>query len=121
LLKGDVRLDDVIISLSIPNLWVIPGRYENGSLLDQASSRQIEVMIDSVKDNNQNIIIVDLPPILAKDDTMAIASHLDGTILVVEEGSTQSDEVSRAAELLKQNNLIGCVLNKFSRYQVEFY
>lgn len=121
LLKGDVKLDDVIISLSIPNLWLIPGRYENGSLLDQASSHQIEAMIDNVKDNRQNIIIVDLPPILAKDDTMAIAAHLDGTILVVEEGSTKADEVARAAVLLKQNNLIGCVLNKFSRYEVEFY
>ncbi len=121
LLQGKVTLEEVVIEVSIPNLWLIPGRFENGSLLDQTSSRQIEALVNNLTDNDRNVVLVDLPPVLAKDDTLAIAAYLDGTILVVEEGSTKSDEVARSAELLKQHNLLGCVLNKYSQHNVEFY
>ncbi len=57
-------------------------------------------------------MIVDLPPVLGRDDTLAFTTHLDGILLVVEEGETKTEEVTRAMSLLKQCNVLGTVLNK---------
>ncbi len=121
LLTNDVGLQSAILKLNIPNLWLIPGRYENMSLLDQTNPNQIEELVHNLKISDRNLTIVDLPPVLSKDDTLALAACLDGIILVVQEGSTKSDEVSRSVELLKQGNLIGTVLNKYSRHQMTYY
>jgi len=121
MLKEGVELEDAVLRTNIPNLWIIPGGLEKDDMQDRVSTGPMELLINSLSDNNRNIVIVDLPPVLAKDDTMAIVGHLDATILVVEEGATKKDEVARAAELLKQNNLIGCVFNKFSRHQIAFH
>jgi capsular exopolysaccharide synthesis family protein len=121
LLKGDAGLPDAVLKLNIPNLWLIPGRFEGVSLLDSANSNRIESLVNNLTFSERNLVIFDLPPVLSKDDTLAIAACLDGIILVVEEGSTKSDEVSRSVELLKQGTLIGTVMNKYSRHQMTYY
>ena len=121
LLKGEVTLSEAVLKLNVPNLWLIPGRLEKISLLEQANPSRIEDLVKSLTFSERNLVIVDLPPVLSKDDTLAIAACLDGIILVVQEGSTKSNEVSRSVELLKQGNLIGTVMNKYSRHQMTYY
>lgn len=114
LLNGKVKLDDVIIRTRIPNLWFVTGRNSSDGLLDQSGWKRIKSLIQVFAANHRNIVVVDLPPVLVKEDAYSLAAHLDGIILVVDCGETTSDEVLRAQELLKQNNLIGSVLNKYS-------
>ena len=121
ILKNNIQLSDAILKLNIPNLWVIPGRYEDISLMDQANANLIEDLVNCLTFSPRNLVIVDLPPVLSKDDTLALASCLDGVILVVQEGSTKSDEVTRSVDLLKQGKLIGTVMNKYSRRQMAYY
>jgi len=120
-LRGDITLEKIVLQLNIPNLWVVPGRYNHQSMLDQAGTGRIEELLNVVTGGGRNIVIADLPPVLAKDDTLAMASRLDGVILVVEEGTTKTAEVTRSAALLKKSNLIGTVLNKFRRQQATYY
>lgn len=121
ILKNEIQLSDATFKLNIPNLWLIPGRYEDISLMDQANANLIEDLVDCLTFSPRNLVVVDLPPVLSKDDTLALASCLDGVILVVQEGSTKSDEVTRSVDLLKQGNLIGTVMNKYSRKQMAYY
>lgn len=114
LLNGKAKLDDVIIRTRIPNLWFVTGRNSSDGLLDQSGWKRIKSLIQVFAANHRNIVVVDLPPVLVKEDAYSLAAHLDGIILVVDCGETTSDEVLRAQELLKQNNLIGSVLNKYS-------
>ena len=120
-IKETVELGSVILKLNIPNLWVIPGRFERLSLLDQTSSSRIDSLISSIVNAPGRVVIVDLPPVLAKDDTLAIAMHLDAIILIVEEDSTRTKELTRSVELLEPCNLIGTVLNKYSGKQDTYY
>lgn len=115
LLNEDVELEDAIFGTNIQNLWVIPGRFEADQPLEQIRSSHLEPLLNRLSDGKRNVLIVDLPPILEKDDTIAMTACLDATILVVEYGKTKADEVSRSVALLKQTNLIGCVLNKIDR------
>ena len=62
--------------------------------------------------SEKTVIIVDLPPLLAADDALAVAPLLDALLLVVAEGETERNELSEARPILDEFNLIGTVLNK---------
>lgn len=121
LLKEEASLSDVLLKLDVGNLWLVPGCLNELSLLDHINPVRIEELLKILTSSKKNLVIVDLPPVLSKDDTLAIAACLDGVILVAEEGKTKTEEVARSAELLKQGNLIGTVMNKYSRHQSTYY
>jgi len=58
------------------------------------------------------IIIVDLPPLLATDDALAVAPMLDALLLVVAEGQAERHDVLDARQVLESFNVVGTVLNK---------
>ena len=58
------------------------------------------------------ICIVDTPPILMLDDTNLIARHVDGVLMVIEEGRTRGRDVEEALRLLGTTPVVGSVLNK---------
>ena len=64
--------------------------------------------------NDYDYILVDLPPVLPIVDVKAAAHLFDAFILVVEWGSTSTDDVLRAiaASNTLSERLIGAVLNK---------
>jgi capsular exopolysaccharide synthesis family protein len=64
--------------------------------------------------NDYDYVLVDLPPILAVVDVKAAAHLFDAFVLVVEWGSTSTDDVVRAvaASNTLSERLIGTVLNK---------
>jgi polysaccharide biosynthesis transport protein len=59
-------------------------------------------------------VLVDLPPILPVVDVKAVAHQFDAFVLVVEWGSTSSDEILKAAQSssVLSERLLGAVLNK---------
>jgi protein-tyrosine kinase len=58
------------------------------------------------------IVVFDLPPLLSAADVISFSPCVDATLLVVEEGKTQKQDLARAAEMLSSSALIGAVLNK---------
>ncbi len=120
-LGDDTPLEDLVLRLNIPNLWFIPGRIVRESLVERTGLSKIDQLIATLTADERNILIVDLPPVLAKDDTLALATRLDGVVMVVEEGATRSAEISRSVDLLRQCSLLGTVFNKFSRKQASYY
>jgi Mrp family chromosome partitioning ATPase len=58
------------------------------------------------------LIFFDVPSVLSGADTLALSSYVDATILLVEEGKTTRDDITRSCELLRHSNLMGIVLNK---------
>jgi Mrp family chromosome partitioning ATPase len=59
-------------------------------------------------------VVVDLPPILPVVDVRAVAHLFDAFIMVVEWGSTSTDEILKAANTspILTDRLIGAILNK---------
>lgn len=118
---GTSPLNKVLLKTNIPNLWLLPGRVARESIVERAGMARFDELIASLTADERNTLIVDLPPVLAKDDTLAIASHLGGIVMVVEEGVTRTAEVGRAMDLLRNCNVLGSVLNKYSRKQASYY
>lgn len=60
-------------------------------------------------------ILMDAPPVLVVNDASALASMLDGTVLVVDTGKTRLDALERASLMLNDvgGKILGVVLNRF--------
>ncbi len=68
-----------------------------------------------------DVMIFDLPPMLASDDVMAFIPHLDCVLLIAAAERTRLDEVDKCEhDLAEQSNVLGVVLNK-CRYMGEDY
>ena len=60
-----------------------------------------------------NLFIVDLPPVFANDDASIAMVRLDAYILVAEEGKTTEREVKDVTAMLGRERLAGTILNKY--------
>lgn len=68
-----------------------------------------------------DVVLYDLPPMLASDDVMAFLPHLDCVLLIAAAERSRLDEVDKCEQdLAEQTNLLGVVLNK-CRYMGEDY
>ena len=79
------------------------------------SPKMAQLVADMKSRYHSRIIIFDLPPVLSSADALAFSPYVDAALLVVEEGSTQKQDVERAVELLETTNIVGTVLNKAAR------
>ncbi len=61
-----------------------------------------------------DLVVVDLPPLLAVDDAIGFLHNLDAVIMVAAAGSTRAKEIAECEALISAStNLLGVVLNKF--------
>ncbi|GGL95408.1 exoP [Deinococcus aerolatus] len=62
-------------------------------------------------------VLIDTPPMLGLPDTLAVAPHTDGVILVVESGKTRLADVERSLQNARVAGVrvLGIVLNKVAR------
>lgn len=112
-LVANTSLDEVLIHPKIEHLVIVPtGRVEGGSSELLSSPKMSRFVQEARQRYPERIVLFDLPPVLVGDDVVAISQSLDALLLVVEDGKTPSNELSSAAELLKDVNILGVVLNK---------
>jgi exopolysaccharide/PEP-CTERM locus tyrosine autokinase len=111
LLDG-VPLEAVLVNPGIEKFVVLPGGRAMSSSSELLGSQKMFTLVTELKRRYPSrIIVFDLPPVLSTADALAFAPHVDASVMVVEEGRTDTDDVLRAAELLESANLIGTVLN----------
>lgn len=57
------------------------------------------------------VIIFDVPPVLQADDALAFTRHVQAGLLVIGEGKSRRDDVTRTLQLLHDLPFVGTVLN----------
>jgi capsular exopolysaccharide synthesis family protein len=112
-LTGQTSLAEVLIDIQNLRLSVIPGRKTDDYASDVlASSKMKDLTKPFSSPNNSRIVIFDLPPLLRNDDALLFTPESDATLVIVEDGVTTQEQLSRAFQLLDDANVIGTVLNK---------
>jgi capsular exopolysaccharide synthesis family protein len=114
-LTSDLSLDEVLLRPDVDNLTILPGRSDDSgtAVPELLTSNKMSALIDDLQRGSRpSVIVVDLPPILVGDDVVAVAPLLDCMLIVIEEGKTEIEDLRRAAELIKDFNILGTVLNK---------
>jgi exopolysaccharide transport family protein len=107
--------EDILITDTKYKFDFLPAstRIKPSNSSDILNSAAIKDMLKSAK-NGYDYVLVDLPPILPVVDVKAVAHLFDAFVLVVEWGSTSTDEILKAvaASPILSERLLGAVLNK---------
>lgn len=113
-LEGRVGLSEAIIHASIgkQQFMVLPTGPTSGSAELMASRAMADMFADLRREYRSQTIIVDLPPILASDDVIAILPQVDCALLVVAVGTTKVAEIEECTRHLQSTEVVRIVVNK---------
>lgn len=108
----ETLLHQVIQSSGIANLSILssgPKPPNPSELL--SSSRMEELLVELRK--QYDLVIFDMPPVVAVTDAQILASKADGTLLIIREDVSKRDSLLKAKELLKMvdANVLGVIYN----------
>jgi capsular exopolysaccharide synthesis family protein len=95
-------------------LVVVPGYKRDvatGELLTSLTGTRLFESLRALPDSA--VVIVDMPPIFADDDAVIIGQHLDGFVLVVEDGKSTRKQVLETIRLLSPTPFMGAILNRY--------
>jgi Mrp family chromosome partitioning ATPase len=62
----------------------------------------------------EGTVICDLPPLFVSDDALLVAQHLDGVLMVVEQGVTTKKQLQASIEMIYPTKLVGTVFNRYA-------
>lgn len=115
-------LQDAMVKINgYERLTILPAKRRIDNSSELLSDLHAEKTIDEMRLRYANrVIIFDLPPVLQADDALAFSRYVQAGLLVVSEGATQRDDVTRTIELLHDLKIVGTVLNG-AREKVQAY
>ncbi len=113
-LTKDVALGDLLVHPEgIPRFVILPAGHAITNSSEMLSSPKMNQLVEELKHRYPSrIVLFDLPPLLESSDALAFIPTVDASLVVVEEGKTQENELRRSFEMLQNNEVIGTVLNK---------
>jgi capsular exopolysaccharide synthesis family protein len=111
-LDGKADLADAFANPGIHGLVLLPVRRRLINSSELLSSPRMQHLLSELKGRySDRIVIYDLPPLLATDDSLVVLPYIDTSLLVVREGVTRAGEIQRSLRLLENHKLLGTVLN----------
>ncbi|WP_164659674.1 CpsD/CapB family tyrosine-protein kinase [Tropicibacter sp. Alg240-R139] len=88
-------------------------------LQSQACGEALDAMIEDVQ---PDVVLYDLPPVLAHDDLTAFMGQIDGVLLVSDGEQTTSDQVKACEKIIGGHvPLLGVILNRGRGSRLEAY
>jgi polysaccharide biosynthesis transport protein len=115
LVADKTSFEDLLITDSKYKFDFLPSasRIKPSNSSDILNSPAVKQMLKSAA-SSYDYVLVDLPPVLPVVDVKAVAHLFDAFVLVVEWGSTSTEEVVKAvaASPILSERLLGAVLNK---------
>lgn len=117
-----VGINQVVLNSGIPNLAILPSGPKPPNPSEMLGSTRMTDLIAEMKEHF-DLIIFDMPPVVAVTDAQVIASKVDGTILVVREGISNKVSAEKAKNLLEivGANVLGAVYNGATRAEDQGY
>ena len=110
-LGKDIPLDTAIVPTAVPRLSLLAAGNSGGSPSELLRSLRLGKVIDELRERF-DYTVFDTAPVLPVADTILLASHMDGLVMVVRAGKTKRKHVVRAMELLGHASMMGFVLNQ---------
>ena len=106
----------------VPNLRVMTTGPIPPNPAEMLNSARMQEMIEMLK-GEADMVLFDVPPVLAVADTSILASQVDGALLVVWAGKTRGELLMQAFERLQSIGVapLGVVLNKLAQRRSGYY
>jgi Mrp family chromosome partitioning ATPase len=123
-LEGHANLSNAIIPTRVANchVMVLPTEKSTSDSSAWMVSREMSTMLQEIKrDYRSHIVIVDLPPMLASDDVIALMPQLDCILLVAAVGRSTISEIEECNKHLQSAEVVRLVLNKVPELNTQYY
>ncbi|WP_208560214.1 CpsD/CapB family tyrosine-protein kinase [Marinilactibacillus kalidii] len=116
------NIDEVIYRSSIEGLFLMTSGAIPPNPAELLSSKRMNTIIEEMKEEF-DMIIFDMPPVLAVTDAQVMASKVDGLLFVIPKGEVSKEQVLKSKELLEnvQANILGAILNKVEKSEKNYY
>lgn len=121
-LSGDAALADIEYLDSSLGITIIPEGKLPSNPAELIGSRKMADFVDAVR-HDFEVTIFDTPPIPVVSETLDIARHMDGVIVVVDMENSSVRTLRYVAELVGGKNLplLGMVINKYGKRMGKYY
>ena len=121
-LRDGVAMSEVLVNPGIDRLVVMPGGQPVENSSEILASGAVGKLVAEMKSRYPSrMVLFDLPPILATDDALSFAPHVDAFLLVMREGKTTRQEIEHSLELLQNVPVLGTVLNAAENQHLPYY
>jgi succinoglycan biosynthesis transport protein ExoP len=114
ILISNVKIENVVFAEDDGGIAALPFYSTNAgsNLFADFRDRRVSRIVDAARANGD--VLLDLPPLSASTDALALAIHADIVIVVVTAGKTTTEEVVDTLHLLNRAgaNIVGTVINK---------
>ncbi|OSZ75419.1 CpsD/CapB family tyrosine-protein kinase [Hydrogenophaga sp. IBVHS1] len=112
-LTGNARVEQAMVNPGIPRFVVLPTLQSMPNSAELLGSSRVAALMGELREHySDRIVVVDLPPVLAVDDVLAILPRIDCVLMVVGNGTSTRKEIDEAMSRLSKFQLVGVVLNK---------
>lgn len=111
-LTRQIHINESIRTTDVENLYFMPSGPIPPNPAELLGSATMDQLISDLYEMF-DLVIFDVPPVLAVADAQVLGNQVDATILVVSSGLTEREGAIKAKEILEQtkSKLLGAVLN----------
>ena len=122
LLRKRVSYTDAIQETFIYGLYVLPSGPIPHNPSELLSSKAMDQFLSNIE-KHFDIILFDAPPVLTVTDAQILANKCDGTVYVINSGTTNRKEAMKAKSLLltSQASILGVIINNFHEPKNNYY
>ncbi|MFT3812127.1 MAG: CpsD/CapB family tyrosine-protein kinase [Acidovorax sp.] len=112
-LTGSARFEEAMVNPGIPRFVVLPTQRPISNSAEVLGSNRVAALMSELRGTYADrIVVVDLPPVLAADDVLAVLPRIDCVLMVVGNGASTKKEIEESMNRLSKFHMLGVVLNK---------
>lgn len=122
LTNREASVSDMVYHTHTEGLYVLTSGAIPPNPAELLASKRMDEVVEEMKESF-DLIIFDMPPVLAVTDAQVMASKTDGAIFVIPKGRVSKEEVQNSRKLLENvnANMIGAILNRVDKSDDNYY
>lgn len=122
LTEKDVNISEIAHRAPTEGLFIITSGVIPPNPSELLASKRMDKLMNELE-QVFDLIIFDMPPVVAVTDAQVMASKVDGTIFVIPKGLTNKDMVLKSKDLLDKvhANVIGAIFNRVEMSGDNYY
>ncbi|KAA5540023.1 polysaccharide biosynthesis tyrosine autokinase [Roseiconus nitratireducens] len=112
LLENETSIEETIRSTAIDNVSVMTAGSSTKTPAELLQTSRLDEILDELK-QEFDVILLDLPPVLAVSDPVVVLPRIDGSVLVIRVSRARRDEVLNTMRRIRESggNFVGWMLN----------
>lgn len=116
------QLENMIYHTHVDGLYALTSGVIPPNPAELLGSKRMNELMKELEEEF-DLIIYDMPPIIAVTDAQVMASKVDGTIFVLPKGQASKEEVLKSKDLLDMvnANVLGAVFNRVEKSSDSYY